>query len=205
MVQARPTCTAVGPPPPSVAGPWYCGRAAPAAAAAATAAPAAAAGVGLPAALLACGRLLRPSWFARDASRGVDRAEALRDAGPGIGGIGAPRVPQWAGAGAVPRPRAPRPRARRGGGLGVFLHTVPSSRFYHSVIRFSRTMYARFRIPAAAIPRTSPPRIRRFVRARCRDHLFDEKFDKIWKPSRVCIVSLGRRKSRTLKPLAFDE
>jgi hypothetical protein len=56
----------------------------------------------------------------------------------------------------------------------------------------------------AAIPCTSPPRIRWFVRGAEIIYLI-KNFDKIWKPSRVCTVFLSGRKSRTLKPLVVDE
>jgi hypothetical protein len=49
--------------------------------------------------------------------------------------------------------------------------------------------YSCTRIAAAAIPRTSPPRIRWFVHGAEIIYLFCF-LDKIWKPSRVCTVCL---------------
>ena len=66
-----------------------------------------------------------------------------------------------------------------------------------------RAIHAPTRI-AGCDPTHQPPRIRRFVHGAGIIYLI-KSFDKIWKPSRVCTVSLGRKKSQKLKPLAFDE
>ena len=66
-----------------------------------------------------------------------------------------------------------------------------------------RVIHAPTRI-AGCDPTHQPPRIRQFVHGAGIIYLI-KSFDKIWKPSRVCTVSLGRKKSQKFKPLAFDE